>query len=476
MFPRNNDSILDAWLNSKNRHPLVLRGARQIGKSTAIRRLAERNKRPLVEIDLERHKKLDASFATLDVNVIIQEIQIVAKKRITPDSILFLDEAQGAPNSLAALRYFFENRPDLPVVAAGSLLEFALADHDFSMPVGRVDFARMYPVTFSEYLNAVGATLEQEAIADFLSGKFPSISSSTHNILMKLFSEYALIGGMPAAVSDTLACAQALDKMSAAALVHDRLVEAFRNDFGKYRKRVSVDLLRTIFDTLPTAAGNTKTKYVSLAAGERTEAVKRGLNALILAGLVKKVVHTPARGVPISSGEDQDVFKILPLDIGMSSTQSLGTVRSTALPDALFAKWELGNPIERHWMGQLAECTVGQALLAQNESHDRLHYWLREGKTSNAEVDYVIQSETSIVPIEVKAGSSGALKSLHQFMAERNIKHAIRFDLNPPKVQNMKVQTLMPGGDSVSVAYNLHNLPIYLCDHAYEYSRSMLIK
>lgn len=474
MFLRKNDVILDSWLFSSGRRPLVLRGARQIGKSTAVRRLAERCKRDLVEIDLERYKRLDSSFATLDVDIIIQELQLVAKKKVTADSIIFLDEAQSAPNSLAALRYFFENKPEIPVVAAGSLLEFALEEHEFSMPVGRVDFARMYPVTFSEYLVAMGADLEREAIDAFISGRLSSIPTVTHDILMKLYSEYVLIGGMPAAIADTLEIDYAVDKLTAAALVHSRLIEAFRDDFSKYRKRISVDILRSIFDALPTVSGNTKVKYTNLAPAERIENVKRALSALLLAGLARKVVHTPARGIPISAGEDNDVFKLLPLDVGVSSTQSLGTMRSAGLPHSIFTKWENGNPVERHWMGQLAECAVGQALLAQNESNDRLHYWLREGKSANAEVDYVVQSETRIFPIEVKSGSGGALKSLHQFVAERHLKDAIRFDLNPPAVNDLRVKTIVAGGDNVAVAYNLHSLPIYLCDFIYEYIRGRI--
>ena len=472
MFTRKNDAILDSWLNSKNRRPLVLRGARQIGKSTAVRRLAERNQQALIEIDLERHHRLDSSFATLDVDVILQDIQLVAKKRVSSDSILFLDEAQGTPSALAALRYFFEKRPDIPVIAAGSLLEFALTDLEVSMPVGRVDFARMYPLTFSEYLVASGCTLELEAMVDFVSGKSVSIHSSTHDILMKLYSEYVLIGGMPGAVAESLDHQQSIDKLKAAALAHDRLAEAFRDDFAKYRKRVSAELLRILFDAVPTVAGNTKVKYTHLAPNERTESVKLGLSALLLAGLAKKIVYTPARGVPISSGEDRDIFKMIPLDVGMSSTQALGTTRSAGLPQSIFSKWKDGNPIERRWMGGLAECAVGQSLLAQDESHDRLHYWLREGKTSNAEVDYIIQSETLIVPVEVKSGSSGALKSLHQFVAERKLKDAIRFDLNTPAISKINVKTIMPGGDALTSEYNLHGLPIYLCDYTYAYIRS----
>jgi predicted AAA+ superfamily ATPase len=472
VFPRKNDVMLDNWLESQNRRPLVLRGARQIGKSTAIRRLAARKHRQLVEVDLERHKRLESAFATLDIEVILQELQIVTKKRISPDSIVFLDEAQGTPNSLAALRYFFENRPDIPVVAAGSLLEFALAETSFSMPVGRIDFARMYPVTFSEYLDAIGAALEKEVLEGFLAHKSSSIPPSAHMALMKLYSEYVLIGGMPAAVADTLGHTDVVTKLNAAALVHERLVEAFRDDFAKYRKRISVDLLRSIFDSLPAVAGNTKVKYVSLAPNERTESIKRGLSAILLAGIAKKITHTPARGVPISSGADDEVFKILPLDVGMSSSQALGTVRSAGLPQSLFAKWEDGNQIERRWMGQLAECAIGQALLAQNESNDRLHYWLREGKSTNAEVDYVVQSQMQIVPIEVKSGSSGTLKSLHQFVAERKLAHAMRFDLNPPTVQNLKVQALVAGGKAMPVSYQLHSLPVYLSDYVYKYIQS----
>lgn len=194
MFKRKNDVFLDTWLNSKIRRPLILRGARQIGKSTAVRRLAERQGRELIEVDLERHSTLNESFARLDVEAILQDIQLVTRKRISPNSVIFLDEAQGAPKALAALRYFYEQRPQIPIIAAGSLLEFALAELDSSMPVGRVDFARMHPVTFREYLSASGRELELEILQSFASGQTHSISPNTHAEMMKVFSEYVLIG------------------------------------------------------------------------------------------------------------------------------------------------------------------------------------------------------------------------------------------------------------------------------------------
>jgi predicted AAA+ superfamily ATPase len=472
VFKRKNDHFLDTWLNSKHRRPLILRGARQIGKSTAVRRLAERQGRELIEVDLERHSTLNESFARLDVEVILQDIQLLTRKRINPHSVLFLDEAQGAPKALAALRYFYEQRPDIPVIAAGSLLEFALAELDSPMPVGRVDFARMHPVTFCEYLSATGREFEIEILRNFASGQTNSISPNTHAELMKVFCEYVLVGGMPSAIVESMEHAQAIDRLSAAALTHERLLHAFRDDFSKYQRRISTDLLRRIFDTIPTLLGQVKVKFSALAPNERTESAKRGLDALISAGLVRKVTHTPARGIPLSAGSDANVFKLVPLDVGLSSTRELGTIRTLTLPSSLFVKWESGNTIERQWMGQLAECVVGQSLLACDESNDQLFYWLRGGKSANAELDYVVQSGTSIVPVEVKAGSSGTLKSLHQFMAERQLEFAIRFDINAPVMQKMDVQTLMTGGVSTHVNYTLHSLPLYLSDFIYEYIRT----
>jgi uncharacterized protein len=470
VFLRKNDVILDFWINLKDRLPLVLRGARQIGKSTAVRRLAERSKRELVEIDLERHKHLDATFATLDVNLIIDELQIVARKKISENSLLFLDEAQGAPNSLAALRYFYENTPHISVITAGSLLEFALEDHDFSMPVGRVEFTRMHPVTFSEYLMATSSHFELDLLRAFFSGKRTTIPENAHSSLMKLFSEFVLVGGMPAAVAASLKRGKVMEKLEVASTIHGRLIEAFRDDFAKYKKRISPEILRSLYDNIPTVTGNRRVKYSALAPGERTESIKRALASLISAGLVNKIVHTSARGIPLSAGSDPDVFKLLPLDVGMSSTRALGSVRTDSLPQVLFTKWESGNPIERHWMGQLAESAVGQSLLAQTASQNSLYYWLREGKSANAEVDYVIQCETSLIPVEVKSGMSGSLKSLHQFIAERELKHAVRFDLNPPSTQNICVQALVSGGESKTANYTLHNLPIYCSDFLFEFA------
>jgi predicted AAA+ superfamily ATPase len=472
MFKRINDVFLDRWLNSADRRPLILRGARQIGKSTAVRRLAERQKRRLIEIDLERHKRLDQTFATLDVDLIIEELQIVSRKKIDADCVLFLDEAQGAPHSLAALRYFFENRPELPVIAAGSLLEFALEDLQFSVPVGRVEFSRMYPVTFLEYLEARDAKPELRLLNSFVSRKINAIPQVAHEEMMKLFAEYVLVGGMPGAVAASLAQDSIVKKLLSAARVHQRLIEAFRDDFAKYRKRLSLELLHTLFDAIPSVVGSTRVKYTGLCPNERAEVVKKGLSALISAGLVSKIIHTPARGIPIASGADSAIFKLLPLDVGMSSTRELGSVRTASLPLALFSRWETGNPIERRWMGQLAECIVGQSILAQEASGNALYYWLREGQSVNAEIDYIVQSGTDIVPIEVKSGASGSLKSLHQFVAERDLTDAVRFDINPPSSQNIAVDAVVAGGGIKAVKYRLHNLPIYLVDLLFDYVES----
>jgi hypothetical protein len=384
----------------------------------------------------------------MDANTILHEAEVLcAKVPFDPqNSILFLDEIQAVPEAIAALRYFYEERPDVPVIAAGSLLEFALEKATFSMPVGRIEYLYIYPMTFEEFLSARKETVLLDEMRSYVPGK--PFSTTGHDKLLLLLRDYFFVGGMPQAIKEYTE----KSSVSAAFPVHGSILETYRDDFGKYASGRELDILQRMFDALSGQVGK-KFKYVNVLAHERPRDIKNALMLLAKAGLVTQVFHATCSGLPLAAGADDRIFKILMLDIGLlnAATGSYSIPPSQLLEKALATE------------GKIAEQVVGQHLLSNGISSRRssLFYWLREGKTSNAEVDYVIQEGEMIVPVEVKAGKSGSLRSIHQFVAEKNNSLALRFDLNPPS--DLEVETTIAKGvEKKTIHFKLISLPIYM--------------
>jgi uncharacterized protein len=445
---RNAEQQLLSWLGSKDRKPLVIRGARQVGKSTLVRLFAESQGRNLLEVNLERHRSMAAAFSSMDVNSILHEAEVLcANQPFDPkNSILFLDEIQAVPEAIPALRYFYEERPDVPVIAAGSLLEFALEKANFSMPVGRIEYLYIYPMTFEEFLSARKETVLLEEMRSFVPG-IP-FSAAAHERLLLLLRDYFFVGGMPQAVKEYIA----QSNVSAAFPVHGSILETYRDDFGKYASSRDLDRMQRMFDALPGQVTN-KFKYVKVLAHEQPRDVKTALLLLAKAGLVTQVFHTSCSGLPLATGTDDRIFKILMLDVGLLNA-SMGTY---AIPPSQLLAKAIATE------GRIAEQVVGQHLLHFGNTSRRpfLYYWVREGKTSNAEVDYIIQQGGMIIPVEVKAGKSGSLRSLHQFIAEKNSSLALRFDLNPPS--DLEVEhSIAIGAERKTIRFKLLSLPIYM--------------
>jgi len=417
---------------------LVLRGARQVGKSTLVRLFAKEQGLALYEINLERNLSLKTVFASGDLGKILPELEgLTGEIHEIEKSLLFLDEIQAIPEAIQSLRYFYEEKPQLAVIAAGSLLEFTLADHAFSMPVGRITYFHLGPLTFGEFLLAK----DQELYAFFSSWKWPlPIPETRHQKLLSVQREYLVVGGMPEAVQTWIDTGS----FSAVQEVHRSILYTYVDDFAKYEKRSQLVRLQKIFRAVPAHLGR-KIKYTNLSRDDRAADVRASIDLLCKARVCTAVPHTDASGLPLGAGQDDTVFKLLFLDVGLVSVQ-LG-----------FGIAQLQNMDERTLVneGALAEQFVGQELLHRHgrQRHPELHYWLREGRTSNAEVDYIISESNEILPIEVKAGKSGTLKSLHQFLMLKKAKKAIRFDLNPPNSQIMEVE---------GTPYELISLPLYL--------------
>jgi len=442
-------NFLEKWIQSPERKPLVIRGARQVGKSTLVRLLAAQQNRPLAEVNLERFAELDRVFNTMDVQHIVDQIEALPKMApLSPQSILFLDEIQNAPNALPALRYFHEDLKTVPVISAGSLLEFILADHRFSMPVGRIQYLHMGPMTFREFLDALDEKALAAAIDSYAPGK--ELGTVVHGRLLKLLRAYYFVGGMPEAV----AVYARNRKFSDVAPVHNSIIDTYRDDFPKYARARNLARLLTVFNFAARNVG-AKVKYSSISKDERSEALRQDIELLTLARVISKVVHTDASGLPLQADLNEKAYKLLFLDVGLMNAISGMSWDTLSRQDDI----ELINK------GAVAEQFIGQHLLdLLAESPNReLTYWLREGKSLNAEVDYVTAFGGRIVPVEVKAGGKGRLRSLHQFMGEKKLPLAVRFDASLPSEQKVET-TIRKGGRELAVRYRLLSLPLYLIE------------
>lgn len=447
---------LSRWFKQTKRRPLVIRGARQVGKSTLVRAFAKTQPCELREINLEQHRHLETTFATLSPTLIMAELEATLGTSINDTrTLLFLDEIQATPSALAALRCLFEARPRLPIVAAGSLLEFVLREHQFSMPVGRIEYLFLGPMRFSEFLHARGeawAVEQLRSLAPDQPHKSTSskLSSALHQRLISLQREFLFIGGMPEAISEYVRTQSFLQTQR----IHRNIVETYRDDFAKYARASALVRLQKVYNYIPSAVGQ-KLKYSRISRDDRAREVREAIELLSLARVIAQVHHSDCSGLPLGAGVDPHTYKCLFLDVGLMQSM-LG------LNFAMIAKQDTDRLVNE---GGLAEQFIGQHLYYR-VAHARspeLYHWLREGKTGNAEVDYVSAQRGSIVPIEVKAGSSGRLKSLFEFVRDKKPPCAVRFDLNAPSLQRVSHDTLQ-NGKKTKVSFPLLSLPLYMVD------------
>jgi hypothetical protein len=443
MLNRVAEKYLHTWYHKKNRKPLILRGARQVGKSTLVHEFAKNNNLVLNEINLEQHLYLDKIFKSLDLDIIIRELDALVGRNINASgAVLFLDEIQATPHAIAALRYFYENRPDLPVISAGSLLEFALADLHFSMPVGRIEYYHLGPMTFSEFLTAV-----EPGLSSYLSEfqVHQPIPETAHKKLIKRQREYLFVGGMPEAVNAFVE-ENSLTEVTA---VHRSIAETYQDDFSKYAKQKDLALMQIVFRQIPRIVGQ-KIKYSNISKENKSREVKTVIDLLVKARICHQVFHSHCSGVPLMADINENVYKLIFMDVGMAAwLTGVDWIAMQALD---------GQALVNE--GKLVEQFIGQHLLNQFEP-PRLTYWLREAKSANAEVDYITTSGNMVIPVEVKAGKSGTLKSLQQIAANKKTPLCVRFDLNPPSIQEVTYATRVSDG-SVDVSYTLLSLPTYL--------------
>ncbi len=437
--------FLDQWLIDPSRKPLILRGARQVGKTWLVRDLAQRHGRKIVELNMERRPELADHFRSNNAQRAVSDLAAELGTVITPDtSLLFIDEVQATPKLLAFLRWFYEDLPGIPVVTAGSLLDFALRNHEFSIPVGRVSYCHLEPVSFYEFLDTSGNDGLKSALD--AAAESLELSPRLHQRALELFSEYCLVGGLPEVISDWITTHDDERRLQ---LQRD-LIATYRDDFNKYRGRIPVDLLRHVMDAIPRQLGG-RFVYSHVDVEARHRDSKQALELLQLARVCHRVEHTAANGLPLGAETNPRTFKAILVDVGLASVQlGLSRLDLRDLNDVVWAN-----------KGGLAEQFVGQHLrcLSRVFEEPRLFYWQRtEGR--QGEIDYVIQHGNHIVPIEVKAGNAGAMKSLHAFMHSKQLPLALRLDTNPPSIQELAVKTTT----AEPVKYRLLSLPLYMTE------------
>lgn len=442
---RSVSSFLSRWLRSRSRLPLVIRGARQVGKTWLVRDLATREQRTLIEVNLERDPLLARHFAQPDPRRVFDDLTLTLDVSAAPgDAILFVDEIQAAPEVLARLRWFAEELPELPVAAAGSLLEFALRDFSHSMPVGRIQYAHVEPLTFPEFLEAHGQAVLLERLERYRAGAPPA--DAVHRQATAWHHRFAMVGGMPAVVAEDAGGAAA-DRCRS---VQRDLIQTYRDDFAKYAGRLDHRLLYPVLLAVAASLGS-KLVYSRIGEGVKLQHAKRALESLAMARLCQLIPHSSANGIPLAAEANDRIRKAALLDIGMAH----GLWNTPA--GRGFPAWsELPPQVQ----GGLAEQLAAQELRAAAGGPDvmgQVHHWRREGGR-NAEIDYLIEIDARIVPVEVKSGAAGAMKSLHQFMLDKDLQAAVRLDRNPPSLQRVDVKTTQ----GRRVRYRLLNLPHYL--------------
>ena len=427
------DKELAEWKDGYNRKPLLIRGARQVGKSSSIRHLGETFKF-YAELNFEKQPELRSLFTQGNsVRETAARIgKVLGVPMVAGETLLFLDEIQSCPEALKSLWFFKEDYPELHVAAAGSLLEFALKGMQ-SFGVGRIRSMFMYPLSFDEFLHAMGKDTWIDAKRH--AGCDNPLHEELHERMVQEFRTFLIVGGMPASVA---AWARTHDYMQCAVEQED-IQQTYYDDFAKYAPRVDPQLLRNTLQSVVMQIGG-KFVYSRVDGGYRADDVKRALSMLCDAGIIKEVRHTAANGLPLGAEANNKFRKFIYLDSGlMLRIQDLdfGGGRQAARQILGGTAEELVNK------GGITEMTAGWELVKarSNRTSHELFYWQDLGDGTMSEVDYITVSDMHILPVEVKAGTSGKMKSLRLFMRKKGIGRAIRTSL-----ENFGVITLSDEG------------------------------
>lgn len=387
---------LNDWKESPRRKPLIIRGARQVGKTWLVEHFAEEAFDSFVKIDLEKRRDIHSHFdGNLDPITILKYLELEAGRIIPGRTLLFLDEIQACPRAIMALRYFYEQMPELHVIAAGSLLEFAFGE--ISIPVGRVQFLHLHPMTFCEYLEAIGKT----SMAEYVLQPASSVDEAIQQMILGELRSYFFVGGMPECVKTYRDSSSMLEAFR----VQSEILDSFRDDFSKYSPRVDKTCLDTVFLSAARRVGE-QIKYTHLDEGHTGPTNRKAFDLLSKARVIYRIPSCDPSGLPLGATANSRIFKASFLDIGLLQ-------RLAQVPAELELKQE---NLLAMYRGRLAEQYVAQELVAWHSSE--LFYWSRNVRGSNAEVDFLVVRGGDIYPLEVKSGPSGRLRSLHLMLAK----------------------------------------------------------
>lgn len=405
------DWHLGQWKGDRYRKPLLIRGARQVGKTYGVRELGKSFKN-LVEINFERKKGVHKIFSEdLVPERIVQELSLFCKEQIIPgETLLFFDEVQECPEAVQSMRYFFEEMPELHLIAAGSLLDFAL--EKIGLPVGRISSLYVFPLSFIEFLVAIGEVLVAQAIVQQKQGV--PMGEAIHIKLLGLVGQYLAIGGMPEAIAKWIETKSPLESFK----VHHQLVDTYRQDFQKYAKKHQVKYLETLFNEIPHHVGK-QFKYSEIHGEYKKRELAPCLDLLCLANVVHKVHHSAGNGLPLGAESNNEWFKIVFLDAALCQ----------AILGLDLGVWFLDSREAFVNRGGIVEAFIGQELLCYSIPYRKtdLYFWKAE-RPSHAEVDFLYEHRSDILPIEAKSGDGRTLKSMHRFLdSHTKSPYGIRF-------------------------------------------------
>lgn len=409
---------LQDWKDNLNRRPLIIRGARQVGKTYIVNEFAQDEFKNFITLNFERNPEYKSIFTDYDPVEIMEKIALYTGGEINPGkTLLFIDEIQECPQAIMALRYFYEEMPELHIIATGSLLEFTLRREDFRMPVGRVQYLYMYPLSFGEFLNAMDE--ESLYLHSLKKSNIASLDEKLHEKLITYIRKFFILGGMPAVLNEYIQSRNIIKCQKIQSLI----IETYKDDFAKYAGEAKFAILNKVFEAVAAMIGQ-KFVYVKVDRSLKSREIKTALGLLETAGLVYRIKHSSGAGLPLEASSRDNIFKMLFFDIGLMHAIN-GLYGETIKEEDLTAVFK----------GAAAEQFVGQELLVLQENYykAKLYYWVREAKNSNAEIDYMIEKEGEIIPIEVKSGASGRLKSLHMFLDNFQIEKGLKISQAPYK-------------------------------------------
>lgn len=427
---RNATEALIRWKEKDGRKPLIIQGARQVGKTWLMKEFAKTHYKKVAYISFNDQEDAKQIFSgSYNIKNIILSLGLISGVQISADdTLIILDEIQECERALNALKFFNENAPQYHIMAAGSLLGVAVRQKNMSFPVGQVEFLNLYPLTFSEFLDAVG----EKQLSDLIFEGNDSVIKVAKEKYITLLKQYLFVGGMPEAVR-SFAKNKNFDDVRD---IQIQILEGYRQDFSKYTEARSVARITSVWDCIPAqlAKENKKFSYQVIAKGARAREYEMALEWLVLCGLVYRIQRITKPDLPLSAYEDSSAFKLYMLDTGLLCAKARLNVQT--IID--------GNVVFEEFKGSLTEQYVLQELKAQKELY--IAYWSK--KSGTAEVDFVIQNNSQLVPVEVKASVNLKAKSLASYREQYKPEKAVRTSLADFEINN-----------------GLYNIPLYLIEN-----------